>query len=421
MTARLTPLQFAALVLLAMVPAVPRARADTLDTSMPRVVVVGAARGIASSDRLDSHRTGRAHTRLPEIPVEQWRRHVSGGIDVLPLVDAEGNILVALTMPEIVKLGPDAKEIWRARLGTAAPLAPPTLLSDGTITVVTAAGIAWGFTKAGVLRFSVPLGVRGRDVETAPLALADGGFLVAAGANLVAVDGDGAVRARATLDDRTRLASASERAAGGLIETGGYTVITTEAGSVYRFRPPAAPRRIGSFGGSTRRGAVLFDDRTLLAVVDGHRVVAFDLMTGTTHVRLSGPSYDAPPVIGSSGIVLITTFGGMLLGLDSVGNEKLHVPLERPLPTLGAGLVAGFGTGGVVTVADLKPSPAPIVDPAGRVGFVRGNGRVGVVSTEGRVTIAAERLCSAPVAVVPAGDARMLVACRDGGLWMYGE
>jgi hypothetical protein len=42
-------------------------------------------------------------------------------------------------------------------------------------------------------------------------------------------------------------------------------------------------------------------------------------------------------------------------------------------------------------------------------------------SKPGRVEVASERVCAAPVAVLPAGDRRMLVACHDGGLWMYGE
>src|SRR5262245_60898482 len=246
------------------------ALADAIDPSMPRTVVVGAPRGAAPSERLDPRRTGRARTRLPSSPVEVWRRHVSGGIDLPPLVDGAGNIIVSLTMPEVAKYGPDAKEIWRTRVGTAAALAPPTLLGDGTIAVVTSAGIAWGLTPGGAHRFSTPLGVRGRDTDTAPLALADGGLIVAAGNAIVEIDADGAIRARATLDDRPPGAPpAIERAAGAIIDSPAGALVTTDTGSVYRFRPPAPPRKIGSFGGTTRRGALLADDRTLLAVVDG--------------------------------------------------------------------------------------------------------------------------------------------------------
>src|SRR5437868_3061111 len=81
-------------------------------------------------------------------------------------------------------LGPDGKEIWRVRLGAASPVATPTLTSDGTLVVVTAAGQAWGISPSGAVRFTTSLGVRGRDIETAPLALRDGGLVVASGPTL---------------------------------------------------------------------------------------------------------------------------------------------------------------------------------------------------------------------------------------------
>jgi hypothetical protein len=62
-----------------------------------------------------------------------------------------------------------------------------------------------------------------------------------------------------------------------------------------------------------------------------------------------------------------------------------------------------------------------VLDPAGRIGFTRVDGRTGIVDPDGRVQIASERVCAAPVAVTPAGAGRMLVACKDGGLWMFGE
>ncbi len=409
-------------------PAASPARGDTLDLSMPRTVIVGAPRGAAPSERLDPARTGRAVTRLPTTPVELWRRHVSGNIDVPPIIDAANAVIVALTIPEIVKLGPDSRELWRARLGGASALAPPTLLSDGTIVVVTSAGIAWGFTPGGALRFSTPLGIPRRDADVGPLALDDGGLLVAAGNTLVEIDADGVVRARAALDERT---PAGERAAGAVQDGAsrdGGVLVTTTAGNVYRFRAPAPPRKIGSFGGTTPRGAVLADERTLLALVDGRRLVAFDLPTGTTHVRAGGLAFDGPPTVGPGGLALLGAQMGMLVAVDAAGNERAHVMLEKAAPAAplagGTPIVSSGGHGGYVTAApllDLKPSPPLVVDAEGRVAFVRGNGRAGVVSPAGRVEIASERVCAAPVAVLPAGERRMLIACHDGGLWMYGE
>ena len=411
-----------------------RARADTIDPSMPRVVVVGPPRGEAPSERLDPHRTGRSRSRLPATPVELWRRHVSGTIDVPPLVDADGNVLVALTNPpELVKLAPDAHELWRARLGVAGAALAPTLLGDGTIAVIAATGTAWGFTPGGVVRFSTPLGIARRDADTIPLALADGGLLVAAGNVVIELDADGIVRARGALEDRSLMApmaltaagaaGGTERAVGAVVDSPGGPLVTTATGGVYRFRPPAAPRKIGSFGGTPSRGAMLADDRTLVAVVDGRRVVALDLPTGTTHVRAGGVLFDAPPVLGPGGLLLVTTQLGMLVGLDALGNEKLHLMLDKIAPPgVGVGVGGTFlgGAGG----GELKPSPSLVIDPGGRVAFLRANGRVGVVTlaeAPGHVEIAAEKVCPGPVSLVPAGEKRMLIACRDGGLWMYGE
>ena len=86
--------------------------------------------------------------------------------------------------------------------------------------------------------------------------------------------------------------------------------------------------------------------------------------------------------------------------------------LEKPAPsTLG-----GLGLGGTFVQVELKPSPPVVVDGYGRIAFVRAGGRVGVVAPEGHLEIASERVCGAPIAVLPAGDKRMLVACHDGGL-----
>jgi outer membrane protein assembly factor BamB len=415
-------LRAAFVTLVATLPFATPARGDTLDTSMPRVVVTGAPRGAAPSERLDPRRTGRAHTRLPASPTELWRRQVSGNIDVSPVVDDRGAVVAVLTNAELVKIGPDAKELWRVKLGSGNPsvLAPPTLLSDGTVAVVTSASIAWGFSPNGVLRFSTPLGVARRDADVAPLALSDGGLLVAAGNSLVELDADGVVRARAQLDERS---TAGEHATGAVIDAPGGALITTLSGNVYRFRAPAPPRKIGSFGGSTSRGAVLADERTLLAVVDGRRVVAFDLLTGTAHVRAGGLAFDGPPSVSPGGLALLGTQIGLLLGVDAAGNERVHVMLDKPPPAP----TAPSPTGVFTQVAELKPSPPIVVDDSGRVAFVRSNGRLGVVTIgedtgkPGRVEIASERVCATPVAILPAGDKRMLVACRDGALWMYGE
>lgn len=387
------------------------ALADAVDPLVARPIVVGPPRGFAPAERVDAARSGRGLARLPFPPGEAWRRHVSGSIEHPPVVDAQGNVLVALALPEVVSISAAGTERWRTRIGASAATAPPALTSDGTLVVPTAGGQIVGLDSAGRIRFAAPLGVPGRDLDGAPLATDDGGLVLAAGRTLLAIDGDGVVRARARLE---------ERAVGAVVASPRGPLVTGESGTVYAWSPPGAPRKLGSFGGPPRHGAVLADARTLVAVVGGRSVVALDLPTSTTQVRSSapsgGPAFDAPVAVSASGLTIVANAVGLLLGIDAAGNERVRVSLDKPLPAhIADGGLAFFG--GV----DLKPSPPLVVDPEGRIAFARASGRVGVVSPEGNVAVASERLCATPVAIQPAGDRRLLVACRDGTLWMLAE
>jgi hypothetical protein len=435
----------AAIVAAALLPASP-VRADVIDPSLPRTLVVGPPRGAAPSERIDAQRTGRSRTLFPAAPLHRWEHHITGGIELAPVVDEHDNVLVVGTTPDAIKLDSEGKELWRLRFGTSAAVVAPVLTSDGTLVIVTAAGQAVGVTPSGSLRFVTPLGVRGRDADTVPLALDDGGVIIAAGGTLVEIDRDGAVRARTALEIRP--GSADSRVTGALVQ-GPSTdagplgaLFTTESGSVFAWRPPLAPRKLGNLGGFPRRGAVVTGPRTLTAVVDSRRIVDFDLPTGVTHVRQSsgsGAQIDGPITLGPDGLLLAATQAGLLVGVDGAGNETLRIALEKPSiapavapgPTAGqpggsvnifGGTVGGgAGSGFFGAPVEIKPSPAPIIDRVGRIAFVRANGRAGVVSPGGAVTLASERVCGSPLAALPAGAKRLLIACRDGGLWLYAE
>ncbi|EYF04106.1 PQQ-like beta-propeller repeat protein [Chondromyces apiculatus] len=394
------------------------ALAEDVDTSRPAMIVVGEPRGFAASDRLDGQRRGMSRSPLPEAPKELWRRHISGGIDASPLVDAQGNVVVTLTVPEVVKLGADGKEVWRVRIGSNAPLAPAVLTSDGTLVLVTSAGVAWGLGPAGTTQFTTTLGVRGRDADVTPLALDDGAVVIAAGRSLVEISGGGGVRARAEV---------GERVVGAVLRGPEGSLVTTESGEVLAWHPPGAPRRVGSFGGAPRRGAVLADARTLLAVVDGRRLMGLDLRTGLASTRASGASgmgaFDAPPAVGAKGVAVTGTAAGVLVGVDAAGGESLRVAVDRAPPvSIPPDAGAGAATLGLLGVLqDVKPSPPVVLDGEGRVAFARAGGRAGVVQPDGSLALATERVCASPVAVLPGGARRMLVACRDGTLVMLGD
>lgn len=382
------------------------AHAEGLDASMPRTVIVGAPKGPAPSERVDAHRSGRTKTTLPVPAVERWRRHLGGNIDVLPVVDESGRIWTALTIPEIVAVNAEGKETLRIRLGTSSAITPPVLTSDGSVVVVTTNGAAVAISREGRIKFATPLGLRGRDLDVAPLARADGS-VVFGGRALVEVDASGTVRSRASLP---------EKAVGALLEGPDGVLATTDSGSVYAFHPPNLPRKIGNFGGPIRRGAVLEGTRTLLAVVGGKTVVGLDALTGLTYTRIGDMalgSLDEPIALHPKGHVVLTYASGRLFAVDSTGTERMRSILDK-----GAGdqvPAAFFGTG------DARPSPPVIVDDAGNIAFIRQSGRMGVVRPDGSVSVTSERLCNNPIGIQPAGDRKLIVACRDGTIWMLGS
>jgi outer membrane protein assembly factor BamB len=386
------------------------ALADGLDPSRPIEVLVGPSRGRAPSERLDARRSGRTRTRLPDKPVEVWRRQV-GPLDVAPLVDRDGAVLVLLTTPEVVKLSPAGREIWRERIGASPAVVPGVLTSDGTVVIVTGAGHAIGLTPTGRVAFDVSLALRVTSRDPAPLALDDGRVVVAAGRALVALGPDGTVRGRS---------GAIEPIVGGLLALSDSVLFTTDNGRVFAWQAPAQPRSIGSFGGSVGQGAMLVDARTLVAVVDQRRIVSVDVVTGARRVweNLSPAvdSFDGPLTAGVGAEIMAATASGNLMVVDAAAGPKHEVLLEKR-----SLLSARDGTNVFGGPAELTESPPLIVDPDGRVAFVRAHGRTGVVRADRTVSIGAERVCGAPIAVLPSADGAMLVACHDGAVVWLGE
>jgi hypothetical protein len=402
-----------------------RADAEVLDPTMPVVVAVGAPRGHSVGDRVDARRTGRSAGRLPAKPVELWRRQTGATIETAPVVDSSGGVWVALAIPEVVRLSPLGGEDRRVRLGSSGAATSPTMLSDGTILVVTASGALVGVGRDGAVKFNSSPGIRGREVEVAPVGKSDGGAVLAAGKTLLDVAGDGTLRAKAEL---------AERAVGSLLLSELGALAIGEAGGVYAWKPPLAPRKLGSFGGSVKRapggpaatgGAAMPSERMLLAVVDGKKLVSLDLKSGLSSVRApSGPlglGLDGPPAVSAKGIAYMGSEAGFVVGLDHAGDEVLAATADKVTLTVDAGppmpMVRRYGAAMAI---ETKPSPPVVIDADGRVAFVRTSGRVGVVSPDGAVSIATERACSTPVALVPAGEGRFLVACRDGTVVAFG-
>lgn len=398
------------------------AAAQRFETKRPLTVVVGTPRAHAATDRVDGQRSGRATSRLPRGPLTiAWRRPLAFSSDRAPLVTRDGEIVVVDAQGTVVTLGDDGVERGRVPTGLPATSAA-ALLSDGTVVFVAASGVAVG-VRGGAVRFRTRI-TEARVVSSrvAPLPLADGGVAVAAGLELVALDAEGAPRARRTL---------TEPAAAPLVDARGMVVVVAAGGAVYGWTPDREVQRLGAFGGPVDDAAAFDGDRTLLAVVAGRQLAALDLVRGTASPR-SLPSlglYLGPPALDQEGTAHLFLHGPTSTTVVAIRRDGVELGLARAA-TYVAQLAPDGGAAALVAPGHV----GPLVDAAGTVAYASPHGWVGVVSGCDRsgdgasgcvVNTAGEAPCirsataglrsSGGIAgLAPAGDGAFVVAC-DGG------
>jgi hypothetical protein len=374
---------------------------EELDPTVPGKWVVGAPRGARPMDRVDAARTGRARDPLPSKPRILWRARIQGGVAQPVAVDARGAVIVSSPISTVTELSPAGKTAWSSKTGATPPATSPVLTSDGTRVVLTTAGELYGFDRAGRERFSValPLVATGRVAE--PLPERDGGLVVAAGRTVIRVDRSGLLRASARLDaDVTTI-----------VARGSETLIVTERGDVFGWKPPAEPTEVASFG--ARVDGAALDGQRLTAVVDQKRLVDLDLGTGTRFTRAENAlGLAGPPALAPAGSTRVVTLDGLLLAHDTKGDETLRVALEPP---------SMIGDAGATVLSASSASPPVIVDAKGSVGFVRPGLDAGVVDAAGNVRAAPGAACIDPIGIAPAGSGRMVLACRSGVVFLLGD
>ncbi len=396
------------------------APAGPLDPAAPGVIAVGPPRAHGAVDRVDLARSGRTAAALPVSPVELARRSVGVGAQA-PVVLRDGTIVVALATPEIVRFASDGAELSRVRIGSTPAVRPPVVLSGGGLAVLTSAPSVVFLRPTGKVvatvalpRTSFPIVSSGSapDGSAFLVPTLDGGVALAVGRAFVELEPSGQIRASATLPER-------ERFAADLVRAPGEWLAVTQSGAVFALRAPAEPRRVGSFGATTVGTPALADGRTLLAQVGASRIVALDLKTGTAVTRIAEPSlfsFDGPFVLDKAGGAWLTTSEGLLLGFGPEGEEAARTSVDRAAapPPPPPGLRA--------------PAPPPaahravlLADADGRVAFARAGGKIGVRSADGRVMIAPERGCSTPQSLASGGAGRLVLACREGTVVLYGN
>lgn len=393
-----------------------RSTGQTVDVQHPLTMVAGTPAGGARTDRIDSFRSGRSRDPLPAGNLAStWHVGIGAFLEHAPVVDAHGTAYAVGSRGEVVAVSRDGGERWRTASG-AAQAGAPVLLSDDTLVFVDANGIAVA-VREGAVRWRTRFG-RSEASRPAPLALDDGGVVVATAHDLAALDADGHVRSRTSLP---------EPASVPLVAALGKVIAVTVSGAVWSWLPGALePTRLGSFGAPVEGGAALVDDHTLLAITSGGaHLAAMDLARGTLATRAVAPAglWLGPPSVhaGMAYLQLLAPTADLAVVMDASGVEAGRILLAThppPLPT----------DGGPVVLAPVAHT-APLVDAAGTLVFATTDGSVGAARTGGAArvdlvanvcpTVAGEgpRDNNGSVAgMAPLGPFSVVVACRAGAL-----
>jgi hypothetical protein len=401
----------AALLALALAVGAVAAEAQRVDPRRPSTFVVGSPGGPAPMQRIDGRRSGETKQALPSGTLRvAWRKTVGLSVDQPALAGADGTIAVVTARGDVVFLDGEGEE--RGHVGVDGRSAgPAAMTSDGTIVFATSVGDAVGVRRTSPRpRFVTRIGGE-RNVRAAPLALDDGGVVLATATDLVVLDAEGGVRARVTLPDAP---------AAPLLASGDKVVVITTNGTVYGWTPGREAVRLGSFGAPVDGGAALSHANTLIGVIEGNHLVELDLARGMRSTRAISAQglYLGPPGARRVGATTLATLLAMtpsrvyVANVDGAGQETLRAPIATLTPqTLPDG-------GAPPLVA--PPHTGPLVDSRGAIAFASTDGHVGVVSTEGAVELVAEVPCSRTSrtsgisGLTPFGRGAFVVTCEGG-------
>jgi outer membrane protein assembly factor BamB len=393
------------------------ADAQRIDPRKPTTIVVGAPRGGMPMQRVDAHRSGLSKTPLPAGPLKvEWKKATGLTLDQPALLGADGLLAVISGRGDVMYLEPEkGDEKATVRVG-ASQIGTATMSSDGTIVFVTSSGDAMGVRRGSAgqqTRFTTRIGGE-RNPKAAPLSLDDGGVVVATLADLVVLDSDGNVRARATLP---------EQIAAPLLASGDKILAISTTGTVFGWTPGREAVRVGSFGAPVDNGAALTPSGTLVAVIENNHLAEVDIAHGTRQTWSIAPQglYLGPPAIrsmqGGAGIATIgalTNQRGFVLAIDASGQELLRAPVAafnpQPLPD------------GGLPPLQAPPHVGSLVDSRGGIAFASStDGRVGTIAPDGALDTISDAFCtktnirSGIVGLTPFGPNAFAVTC-DGGL-----
>ncbi len=388
---------------------VPDANAQRIDPRRPSVLVVGAPRGAAPMARVDGRRSGSTRDPLPSGRLRvAWKRTFGLAVEQPALVTPDGSIALVTARGDVVFLDPkDGEERGQVTVGAGA-VGPAVVTSDGTVVFMTSTGDAVGVRRGSARpRFTTRIGGE-RNLRAAPLALDDGGAVVATSTDLAVLDGEGGVRTRVTL---------AEAPSAPLVASGDRILAVGPTGSIHAWVPGREPVRVGSFGGTLDGAAALTETGALVAVVDGVQIVDVDLARGgarTTRALAPAGLYLGPPAVRPGRVTLLALAPSrtFVVALDGAGQETLRASVAATSST-------SLPDGGVAPLV-APPHTGVLVDARGAVAFAAPDGHVGVVAPDGSTDTIGELICSrsgrsAGVAgLTPTGPAAFVVTCEAG-------
>ncbi|MEO7034365.1 MAG: hypothetical protein ABI548_10750 [Polyangiaceae bacterium] len=328
--------------------------------SQVQTIAVGRSAAWASCEGIEPDNSSRAREPFPRAAEVRFRARVAGGIGQAPASDDLGNLLIAHGEPRLSKLDPRGHSLWSARLPSEASCSP-TLLSSGAILIVTRDADALLFQPSGKLHSKRVLPLTDSQRRTFAIPTTSGGALIASGTDLLELDANGGlVRQARARGNVTALAESDA----GLVAIG-------ENGSVEVARATGDFELVGSLGGTVPEGGALQAGR-VLAVVDAHKLVSFDLRTGEALILATDPALalSGPPALFDSQGSALVADGGLVSVRAPNGAETLRVSVaaaslafDATARGLRAALVITDGAGGVA--ATRSGSDALLLNPDG--------------------------------------------------------
>jgi hypothetical protein len=351
-------------------------------------IMVRAELSPGATGGLSATRSGSRAVRLPRSLDLVFRAHVSFGLLEL-LVAHDGHLVATTPNQELVELDAAGKRLWAVSL-PGVPMRSG-VLADGTRLVASDRGKISGFGPRGSRRFEVDPGWVRPSEPTHLLPLAQGGFVAANLRQVRWYESDGRIRASTTLDEAVQ----------GLSFTGRVIVVSLRSGRQVTWNGRDELRSIGDFGAPPLSPPVVWGER-LVALTES-AVVSKDPITGRNLSLASDLDIAAgtvPFAIGRGELGWLGMDNALVRVRPGRGESKLPLGLET-----------------TTRASDL----GAISDDEGNVALINALGELTLVDASGQIVTDSESRCADPVALLPQGPGRLILACRTGSVWAFGH